>query len=305
MKFKTLSIALLAASVGTMANAGAKHDALVASPTAPYKAQAVTEKYAKATVDFLSAAQKNDAKAKADALKVIQNDAGKVLIADYFLAQLYRTGKVEGKTQTEGLAMLKKSADAGVVEAMHDYGMALYIGDAGAKKDQKKALDYFTKAAEKGVGNSYHNICVYFEQGIAPLKKDLAKAQTCFKTSADKYQVSQSFGKYAAMKYVDPKINAAGEQEALKYAVMGGKLGDIGSLALAGTIMLSTKHNPPNYVGGFKNVQASAEYGYKPSFKLLGDLYNNGVGVVADKEIGEIWKKRAVQAEAQAKAQAK
>lgn len=295
MKLQTLSIALLAASIGAMANAGAKHDALVAAPATPYKAQVETEKYAKATIDFLAAAKKNDEKAKAEALSVIQKDSGKVKLADYFIGQLYRTGKVEGKTQSEGVALLKKSADAGVVEAQHDYGMALYIGDAGAKKDQKKALDYFTKAAEKGVGNSYHNICVYFEQGISPIKKDLTKAQACFKNSADKYQVSQSFGKYAAMKYVDPKINAAGEQEALKYAVMGGNLGDVGSLALAGTIMLTTKHNKPNLVGGFKNVQASAEYGYKPSFKLLGDLYTNGVGVVADKEIGAIWVKRAAQ----------
>ena len=293
MKFKTLSIALIAASIGTFANAGAKQDVLVEKPVPQLKAQSETNKYAKATVDYLSAVKKGDAQAKNDSLVIIQNDAGKILLADYFMSQLYRTGTVEGKTQADGLALLKKTADAGVPEAQHDYGMVLYLGDSGVKKDQKKALDYFTKAAEKGLGNSYHNICVYYEQGIAPIKKDLAKAQTCFKNAADKYHVTQSYGKYSAMKLADPKLDKAGEQEALKYAVLGGNKGDVASIALAGTIMLTAKHNTPNLVGGFKNIQASAEMGYKPAYKVLGDLYTNGVGVAKDKEIGAIWLNRA------------
>lgn len=294
MKFKTLSLTILALATASMANAGVKHDSIVASPVAQYKSGADAQKYAKATVEYLIATNKNDVKAQAEALSIIQNDAGSNLNADYFLGQLYRTGKVVGKTQVEGLTLLKKAADGGIVEAQHDYGMALYIGDAGAKKDQKKALDYFTSAASKGLGNSYHNICIYYEQGVSPIKKDLVKAETCFKNSANKYNVAQSFGKFAALKLQDTKLDKAGEQEALKYAINGGNLGDVGSLALAGTTMLTAKHNTPNLVGGFKNIQASAELGYKPAFKILANLYSNGIGVVADKEIAAIWEKRSI-----------
>lgn len=293
MKLKTLSAILLAGATATMANAAAKHDALVTAPADPYKASVEVQKYAKATVDYLVAVKKNDAKAKSESLSVIQNDAGKSLTAEYFLGQLYRIGKVEGKTNADGIALLKKAANGGVVEAQHDYGMALFIGESGVKKNQKKALDYFTSAAKNGLGNSYHNLCVYYEQGISPIKKDVAKAQICFKNSATKYNVVQSYGKFAALKIQESNLDKAGEKEAIKFALIGGNLGDEGSLALAGSIMLTPKHVTPNPVVGFKNIQAAAELGYKPAFKILSNLYANGVGIPADKEIAAIWEKRS------------
>jgi len=94
------------------------------------------------------------------------------------------------------------------------------------------------------------------------------------------------------------KLYAEGKQEdALPLLIKAAELGHTEALLSLGLLYekgIGTKNNwvlKPNTSKAFINVQNSAQQGYAPAQKVLYRYYLTGIGVDANKELAEVWKR--------------
>ncbi len=86
--------------------------------------------------------------------------------------------------KADGLAMLRRAADAGESTAQHLLGLRLRTGD-GLPKDEAEGLHWIQRAADQGLPRAESMIGLFYAQGTGGLRKDLVAAHAWLSLAAD------------------------------------------------------------------------------------------------------------------------
>ena len=108
--------------------------------------------------------------------------------AQFFLAEMYRTGSGEEQHVEKAVFWYEKAANQGFVKAQFELGMIYFCGE-GVTFDSAKALKWFTPSAEAGHIDSQYLLGMIYERGWADVRQDMEKALGWYQRAAE-----QGFG---------------------------------------------------------------------------------------------------------------
>ncbi len=182
-----------------------------------------------------------------------QNDPS----AHYLVALMYKNGTYVPQNRSRWLQYLKSAANLGNSDAQADLGVAYLYGlpEANIQQDINASIPWLRKAAEQGdeKGNYYLGVCYEYGAGVP---KDEEKSLTYYYTAAnDGNPLAQC---------------------------------EVAQAYLVGKNGLNV-----NYAEAIKYVNAAIEQEEPRAYKIMGDIYNYGLGKDEDKEKAAEWYKRA------------
>lgn len=140
---------------------------------------------AKMLLGTILSTQTQDEKAVGEALKMVTeaSDAGHPM-AQFIIAYTYLSVNTEEKVR-QGIELLRKSIDAGVYSAMHEYARILHYGIKGVvERDDAKSFELMKKAADAGFVPAIHNLGGAYENGIGTAP-DIKKAVECYERAIE------------------------------------------------------------------------------------------------------------------------
>ena len=104
--------------------------------------------------------------------------------AQTHLAALYESGDAGvAADPVQARQWIRRAAEGGDVKAMHNYGIYLFEG-VGAAPDPAGALEWLRRAAGKGLVDSQYNVAKLYEDGGTGIRPDLRQAYTWYLIAA-------------------------------------------------------------------------------------------------------------------------
>lgn len=247
-----------------------------------------------AVVLFVAAAVLGAAPARADGTDDLRHraetgDADAALR----LGLMYDVGQGVPRDTTQAWHWYQIAADAGNANAMFNLGV-LYDSGIGAPVNRTQAAHWYALAAEKGYPRAEYNLAVLFERGDG-VRKDLKEA-------AKWYAAAARAGVPAA------RARLAALEGANATAANGGNGGANGAHAAAATPqdsdfahaqrMIEQSGLPEAGPQALPYLRRAAARGFALAQYDLGYLYENGIGVPADRVSAYVWYSRAASGQA-------
>lgn len=197
----------------------------------------------------------------------------------------------------ESLLMMKKSADAGVLDAKYSLAMiyqkrsleiSKLLNEANIQKDNEAEINnnasrlvdianqYILEGAQKGHEKSYMMACNFYVRGQY-LEKNSRKAAMCYENAIKVFKAPAAYGILAKIYFDDPLFESlAYEKQGMLFAKTGALLGDTFAMSILGMRLIYPKFiDYSDSEIGTELVKAAFQNG-DPTAKIYAKQYFDG-----------------------------
>lgn len=213
-----------------------------------------------------------------------QHDA----MCDYALAN--ETGKVIQKNEKEAFRWYQAAAELGFPRGEYCLGNC-YRDGIGVEKNAETAVLWYRKAADKGYLQAFCNLGACYGKGLG-VPKDPQVAMDWYKKAADKGYPEGNF--MMGVIFAEGLGVTAEPKTALLWLNRAVDLGSSHAMCyLARAYLQGGALVPQDQAKAIPLLQRAADAGDADSIRLLGDIYEKGLGVPKDPVEAAKWKAKA------------